>query len=140
MERITTETILGMQFDIYHDVNDPWFMASQIAEAVEYSSKNVDRMLRLVRSCDKERVDMSNYPTRRRVNRGTPYKWFVNEDGLYDILIRSDKPIAEDLRYEFRRLLKELRSSGNLRTINTLRSLSFEDIVHIETILDEPLD
>ena len=124
MEYLTTETILDHKFDIYGDVDNPWFMVKQIAEAIDYSSNNTHWLIRLVRDCDKIRVKMhvsdSSSSTVTSRARRTQTVWMINEDGFFDILMRSNVPIARDLRYELRIFLKELRRRGRLTSVSKL--------------------
>ena len=140
MDFIRTETLLDRDFDIYGDVNDPWFDAVQVARAIDYSGGNTGQMLRLVHPDDKLYVRLSRstpYSLRGTSSRGqgkgggNPNRWLVNENGLFDILMRSDKPISRDLRLGLRNILKNLRRGGYLTNTEQFLSLSQADISEI---------
>ena len=40
--------------------------------------------------------------------------WFLTEDGLYEVLMQSTKPIAKSFKKEVKKILKELRIKGYL--------------------------
>jgi len=112
-----------MEFDIYGSVENPWFNATQVAELISYntSSYNIGKLLRLVRERDKKisRIDASARTLgtgRSKGQRRFRDIWMINEDGVYDILMRSNTEIAKFVREEFRDLLKRMRRSGGLRT------------------------
>lgn len=35
--------------------------------------------------------------------------WFLTEDGLYEVLMQSRKPIAKDFKKEVKKILKQIR-------------------------------
>jgi len=126
VEYLTTETILDHEFDIYGDVDEPWFLATQVAEAINYGRNDMDKLMRLVYKEDKTLIRISSQKKVRGTSRGqgvgggNPNKWMINEDGFFDILMRSNVPIARDLRYELRIFLKELRRRGRLTSVSRL--------------------
>ena len=38
--------------------------------------------------------------------------WFLTEDGLYEVLMQSRKPIAKAFKKEVKKILKEIRLTG----------------------------
>ena len=45
---------------------------------------------------------------------GNQKQWFLTEDGLYEVLMQSRKPIAKSFKKEVKKILKELRVKGYL--------------------------
>ena len=84
--------ILKKKIKMYRSVEAPLFLASDVAEWIEYSKSNgkfkVSQMLKV---CDDEEKGIYNVATLG----GTQEKWFVTEDGLYEICMQSRKPIAK---------------------------------------------
>lgn len=46
--------------------------------------------------------------------------WFLTEDGLYEVLMQSRKPIAKAFKKEVKEILKSIRKHGAYMTDNTL--------------------
>lgn len=38
--------------------------------------------------------------------------WFLTEDGLYEVLMQSRKPIAKQFKKEVKKILKQIRQTG----------------------------
>jgi len=135
MDFIRTEILLDREFDIYGDVDDPWFNATQVAKSIDYSAGNTHKMMRLVHDDDKlyERVQTPYYSHTRTSFTSMRFKkiWLINENGLFDILMRSDKPISRDLRLGLCNILKNLRRGGYLTNTEQFLSLSQADISEI---------
>ena len=45
-------------------------------------------------------------------NKGNPNKWFLTENGLYEVLMQSRKPIAKEFKREVKKILHEIRMTG----------------------------
>lgn len=43
---------------------------------------------------------------------GIQEKWFLTEDGLYEVCMQSHKPIAKELNKEIKKYLKQIRITG----------------------------
>lgn len=43
---------------------------------------------------------------------GIQESWFLTEDGLYEVLMQSRKPIAKSFKKEVKKILKEIRKTG----------------------------
>lgn len=98
---IEQSTILGKQFNIYGDVENPLFLAKDVATWIEHS--NTSKMLDMVD--EGEKIMRQTKDSLGRQNDAT----FITEDGLYEILMRSDKPIAKQFKTQVKKLLKDLR-------------------------------
>ena len=85
--RIVDErNLLGKDFRIYGDLENPLFLAKDVAEWIEHSNSRV--MLDSVD--DSEKVVRNVYTLG-----GNQESWFLTEDGLYEVLMQSRKPIAK---------------------------------------------
>lgn len=40
------------------------------------------------------------------------HMWFLTEDGIYEVLMQSRKPIAKAFKKEVKKILKEIRQNG----------------------------
>lgn len=84
-------TFGGFTLDVYYDLNEPLFKASDIASIIAYSPTNTSAMLASCEEDEKLLLPMVIAGQRRNV-------YFVNEHGLYNILAQSRKPIARKWR------------------------------------------
>ena len=104
-------TILGKEFKMYGDIENPLFLAKDVANWIEHS--NPSKMLNTVDEDEKVTMvcDVTNsYSTSK--SRNTQQMLFLTEDGLYEVLMQSRKPIAKQFKKEVKRLLKQMRLTG----------------------------
>jgi len=105
----------GRQVRIYGSIENPLFIAKDVAEWVE--NKDVTSMLRNVD--DVEKVKKPLYlasadcadTTHGGFSNGTEV-WFLTEDGLYETLMQSRKPIAKMFKKKIKEILKDIRTTG----------------------------
>ena len=61
---------------------------------------------------------------------GKPHKqWFLTEDGLYEVLMQSRKPIAKQFKKKVKEILKEIRKTGQY----VVKPMSELEILHRAT-------
>jgi len=100
---INEQEVLGKQFSIYGDFDNPLFLAKDIAERIEHS--DVSTMLKMVSEEEKLTQTLFVSGQNRKV-------WMVTEDGLHEILMKSDKPIAKEFKKIVKEILKTIRKTG----------------------------
>ena len=101
---VVTETeILGKAIKLYGSIDNPWFMASDVSDWIEHS--NVRMMLKKIEDDEK---GVNNVYTLG----GVQEKWFLTEDGLYEVCMQSRKPIAKEMKKEIKKYLKSIRLTG----------------------------
>lgn len=105
------QEVLGNDFRIYGTVKQPLFLAKDIAELIEHS--DVSTMLRVVDSDEKLIQRMLVAGQGREC-------WFLTEDGLYEILMQSRKPIAREFKKKVKEILKDIRQCGIYATDNII--------------------
>lgn len=105
---IDEREVLGKEFKIYGDFENPLFLAKDVAEWIENS--NVSQMLSVVDENEKALYTMY------RVDGSTNKQWFLTEDGLYEVLMQSRKPIAKAFKKEVKIILKTIRQNGMYAT------------------------
>jgi putative antirepressor len=108
---IDERTVLNKDFRIYGDFENPLFLAKDVAEWIEHS--NSRSMLDSVD--DTEKVVRNVYTLG-----GNQESWFLTEDGLYEVLMQSRKPIAKAFKKEVKEILKSVRRHGAYMTDRTL--------------------
>lgn len=113
---IAEKEVCGKQFRVWNTPEEPLFLAKDVADWLGYSKKNgVQKVVSLV---DKEDISKCKMlvPCKLSKFNKQPYKkyevCFINEDGLYDVLFTSIKPMAKVFRKEVKKVLKEIRLTG----------------------------
>ena len=103
---IQETVILGKKIQMYDNIENPLFKATDVANWIEHSKVSV--MLKTVD--DNEKVKVNNvYSENRTGGNGT---WFLTEDGLYEVCMQSRKPIAKQMKKEIKRYLRLIRLTG----------------------------
>ena len=100
---VRQENVLGQEFTVYGDFENPLFLAKDVAKWIEHSDVH-----KMVQSVDEDEKVRKNVPTLG----GIQESWFLTENGLYEILMLSRKPIAKDFKKEVKRILHEIRTTG----------------------------
>ncbi|GIN58488.1 hypothetical protein J8TS2_28070 [Lederbergia ruris] len=103
VELLDKKEVLGKELNFYGTAEDPLFLAKDVAEWIE--NKNTAQMLKVV---DEEEKVIYNVYTLG----GLQESWFLTEDGLYEVLMMSRKPVAKQMKREIKTILKELRTKG----------------------------
>ena len=90
---VSTKQVLGKELNIYGSVDEPLFLAKDVAEWIEYTKTsqgyyNVSKMLQVVNEDEKLLSQLVIGGQTREV-------WMLTEDGLYELLMQSRKPIAK---------------------------------------------
>ncbi len=115
LQIIEQREILGKQLTMYGDFEEPLFLAKEVANWIDYSESNVSKML--------SNIDDDEKTTRTIITSGSNYQtqaWFLTEDGLYEVLMQSRKPIAKQFKKEVKTLLKNIRKGMFSQKYNTI--------------------
>jgi len=108
------QEVLGKNFRIFGTPDIPLFLAKDVAEWIEH--KDVSTMLRSVD--EDEKLIQTLFVSGQ--NRDM---WFVSENGLYEILMLSRKPIAKQFKKQVKEILKSIRKHGAYIEPETLESM-----------------
>ena len=100
MELVCNQEVLGREFKIYGTIEEPLFLAKDVAEFIEHT--DLSRMVNLVD--EEEKLKRTLY-----VSGQNREMWFLTEDGLYEVLMQSRKPIAKQFKKQVKQILKSLR-------------------------------
>lgn len=103
MELIKKQDVLGKCFKVYGTAENPLFLAKDVAEWLEHS--DVSTMLRNVDEDEKVTNIVCTLG-------GKQNAWFLTENGLYEVLMLSRKPIAKQFKKEVKKILHEIRMTG----------------------------
>lgn len=104
---IDEREVLGKQLRIYGDFENPLFKADEVAKWIEHS--NVSKMLESVDDNEKIKLEVGTLTNGYSA-------WFLTEDGLYEVLMQSRKPIAKKFKKKVKEILKDIRKYGMYAT------------------------
>lgn len=99
--------LLGRQFTVYGTAENPLFLAKEVAECIGHS--NITVMLQTIDEDEKVKVS-----PKQSLGELVNYKEynFLTEDGLYEVLMQSRKPIAKQFKKGVKQILHEVRTTG----------------------------
>lgn len=100
LQVIDKREILGREITTYGDLENPLFLAKDVANWIEHT--NITHMINMVDADEKLTYTICNSGQNREM-------WFLTEDGLYEVLMQSRKPIAKQFKKKVKKLLKDLR-------------------------------
>ncbi|MFQ4258434.1 UNVERIFIED_CONTAM: phage antirepressor Ant [Clostridioides difficile] len=118
LQTIKEQELLGKEFRVYGTLEKPLFLAKDVAEWIEHS--NVSTMLSNIEVEEKELIQIGTLNNAYSA-------WFLTEDGLYEVLMQSRKPIAKQFKKEVKKILKEIRKTGGY--IHTTEDMSDDEIM-----------
>ena len=104
---VGTRTIDDVEFYMYGSIDEPLYLASDVARALDYNINktngkvDVNKLITIVD--ESERIKRTGI---------TVTGWFLTEDGLYECLFRSRKPVALSLKRAVKQILRQIRLTG----------------------------
>lgn len=108
---LNEQEVLGKQFRVYGTAEEPLFLAKDVAEWIEHSNPRM-----MLQTVDDDEKGVRNVYTPG----GTQEAWFLTEDGLYEVLMQSRKPIAKQFKKKVKEILKTIRKHGIYATDNVI--------------------
>ena len=112
LQVIYNQEVLGKEFKIYGTEENPLFLAQDVAEWIDYAWANakcdhrdVSKMLKSVDEDEKLRGTIFLSGQNRDA-------WLLTEDGVYEVLMQSRKPIAKQFKKKVKEILKTIRKTG----------------------------
>lgn len=108
---ISRQNVLEKDFTVYGSVENPLFLAKDVAEWIDYAKTsegfyNVSMMLKSID--DDEKLTINIVDSENKAHNQS----FVTENGLYEILMLSRKPIAKQFKKEVKKILHQIRLTG----------------------------
>ena len=130
LEVLNEQEVLGKHFRVYGTIDEPLFLAKDVAEWIEHT--DLSRMVDLVDEGEKLKRTLYVSGQNREV-------WLLTEDGLYEVLMQSRKPIAKQFKKKVKEILHAIRKHGAYMTENTLeQALTNPDfLIRLATKLKE---
>lgn len=98
---INEQQVLGKQFKIYGDLENPLFLAKDVAEWIGLT--NVSDMISRVDNDEVTKLNLGGLQGECN---------FLTENGMYEVLMQSRKPIAKEFKKEVKKILKDIRKHG----------------------------
>ncbi|WP_240515061.1 BRO-N domain-containing protein [Bacillus cereus] len=93
------------------------FLAKDVASWIEHSNQRM-----MLNSVDEDEKQCVNNPY---ASSGQKQQWFLTENGIYEVLMQSRKPIAKQWKKQVKVILKQIRLTGG--TVQTDRE---EEFIH----------
>ena len=121
---INQQEILGKDFKIYGTFENPLFLAKDVAEWIGLT--NVTDMINRI---DDDEVTKFNLGSRQGECN------FLTENGLYEVLMQSRKPIAKEFKKQVKSILKDIRRTGMYATDELLNNPDL--LIQVATALKE---
>lgn len=113
---IKEQEVLGKHFTVYGTADEPLFVAKDVAEWIEHSKPSI--MVDTVDEDEKLRETIFTSGQNREV-------WFLTENGLYEVLMQSRKPLAKEFKKKVKEILKSIRKHGLYATDQLLNNPDF---------------
>ena len=118
MNLVIEKEVLGKDFKMYGDIDNPLFLAKDISTWLDHSDTS-----KMVKSIDEDEKLMRTLFLSGQ-NREV---LFLTEDGFYEVLMLSRMPIAKSFKKEVKKILKEIRLQGKFNPVeNKIRLIEDE--------------
>ena len=108
---LTSISFYGHELSVYGTIENPLFVAGEVAKMIDYGktsggSYDVNTM---VRTIDREEKEVRTITVPNGKSLSTT---LLTEDGFYEVLLQSRKPVAKELKKKVKEVLKALRIKG----------------------------
>ena len=108
---LTSISFYGHELSVYGTIENPLFVAGEVAEMIDYGktaggSYDVNAMVRTIDREEKQ-VRLIIVPNGNALS-----TTLLTEDGFYEVLLQSRKPVAKELKKKVKEVLKALRIKG----------------------------
>lgn len=97
---------MGQEVDVYGTAEEPLFLAKDVAKWIGHSDAH-----KMVSFVDEDEKVRNIVPTLG----GPQEMWMLTENGLYEVLMQSRKPIAKQFKKGVKEILKTIRRTGEFK-------------------------
>ena len=104
LQILKKQNLLGREITVYGTKEEPLFLAKDVAEWIEHN--NATLMVNTVDDDEKKLDYVIDSSGQRRKS------IFLTENGLYEVLMQSRKPIAKEYKKAVKHILREIRLNG----------------------------
>lgn len=105
MQVICHSTILGKEIDVYGTAEEPLFKAKDVADWIGHTNTS-----KMVADAQLDELESVSVTMGTLTNSYTAL--MLTEDGLYEVLMQSRKPIAKQFKKGVKEILKQIRTKG----------------------------
>ena len=98
---INNSTLLGKEIDVWGSIEHPLFRAKDVTDWLDL--KNTPATIKCIDEDERHKFNLG---------RNGGETWFLTEDGLYEVLMQSRKPIAKQFKKGVKKILHEIRTKG----------------------------
>ncbi len=95
----------GVDFTIYGTPEEPLFLAKDVMSVLEMDTSQVNKFMAKIDDDEKDRIIITTLG-------GDQEAQALTEDGFYEALMLSRKPIAKIFKKEVKLILKQIRKTG----------------------------
>lgn len=113
---INNSILLGKEIDVWGSIEHPLFRAKDVTDWLDL--KNTPATIKCIDEDERHKFNLG---------RNGGETWFLTEDGLYEVLMSSRKPIAKQFKKGIKTILHEIRTKGGY--IATTAADTPEDIM-----------
>lgn len=126
IEVIESREVLGKDFKIYGTIENPLFLAKDVANWLENSNTS-----QMVRNIDEDEKVKKITPIYNVYNGQYESQecLFLTEYGLYEVLMQSRKPLAKEFKKKVKEILKTLRLN-QIQITNTTNDNQINEVVN----------
>lgn len=106
---------MGRTLTVYGTKESPLFLAKDVASWIGYSQTHCGDMLKCVDAADKTKMFCTLVGDAKPSETGVinaANRWFVTENGLYEVLMQSKMPKAKQFKEAVKRILRQIRTTG----------------------------
>ena len=124
---LSQQKILEKDFTVYGTAEEPLFLAKDVAEMIDYAKTsqgfyNVSMMLKSID--DDEKLTINIVGSENKAHNQS----FLTENGLYEVLMQSRKPIAKSFKKQVKKILHDLRTGKTV----IAETKTIDEFAHIE--------
>lgn len=116
LQLLDQREVLGKDFKVYGTWEEPLFLAKDVATWIE--NKQPTQMVESVDESEKLKCLQNTSGQNRQM-------WFLTEEGVYEVLFQSKKPIAKQFKSQVKAILKDIRKQGYYMTPAILQDPDF---------------
>ena len=117
--------VLGQELKIYGTQGEPLFLAKDVADWIEHNKPS--ELAASVDEDEKLMAILSHSGQNRQM-------WFLTENGMYEVLMQSRKPIAKVFKKKVKEILKDVRQHGIHTTPQTMEAMLNDPDTMIELL------
>lgn len=115
IQLIKKEQVMGHSMTVYGTADAPLFLAKDVATWIGYSTTHCGDMLRNVADNEKRKAFCTLINDEKPSEIGVynaANRWFLTEDGLYEVIMQSRMPKAQQFKNAVKKILTQIRRTG----------------------------